>query len=191
MCEWLSIPSTEMAEKGASGGRCSREASSAPPVYSPQIPSHLWLLQAPCPRRLSSLARTLLPSSPISQPGGDFLPGTSYIPSRAAYSSCSCTSCRPQCPALWAWSAHSWELASHGYSRFRGGPPGMLPVTCLPLPGLWSCGKSAASGTSLKCRKTGLLIACCFCGACLPLGSLFLCRSGRSEVTGKPAHWHT
>lgn len=87
MCEWLSIPSTEMAEKGASGGRCSREASSAPPVYSPQIPSHLWLLQAPCPRRLSSLARTLLPSSPISQPGGDFLPGTSYIPSRAAYSS--------------------------------------------------------------------------------------------------------
>lgn len=156
----------------------SRLTSGSSRHLAPEGSSPVWL--TPC----------CLPS-PISQPGGDFLPGTSYIPSRAAYSSCSWTSCRPQCPALWARSAHSWELASHGYSRFRGGPPGMLPVTCLPLPGLWSCGKSAASGTSLKCRKTGLLIACCFCGACLPLGSLFLCRSGRSEVTGKAAHWHT
>lgn len=39
MCEWLSIPSTEMAEKGASGGRCPREASSAPPYTLPK--SHL------------------------------------------------------------------------------------------------------------------------------------------------------
>lgn len=135
------------------------------------------------------LAPCCLPS-PISQPGGDFLPGTSYIPSRAAYSSCSCTSCRPQCPAPWARSAHSWELASHGYSKFREGSPGTLPVTGLPLPGSGPVGSRCQWGISQVSEDRTPNRLLFLRGACLRLGSLFLCRSGHSEVPGKPAHWH-
>lgn len=131
----------------------SREASSAPPYTLPKFPlssgssrhlvlegSSVWL--APC----------CLPS-PISQPGGDFLPGTSYIPSRAAYSSCSCPGCRPQCPAPRAWSAYSWELASHSYGKFQRGSPGVLPVTCLPLPGLCPVGSRLLVGQLSSVRR--------------------------------------
>lgn len=90
-------------------------------------------------------------------------------------------------------SVHPWEPASHRYSKFREGLTRRAAGDLrLPLSSLWFYEESTASRTSLKCLKTGLLSSSCFCGGLVfTWGGNFSLGSGRSEVTGKPAHWHT
>lgn len=107
MCEWLSVLSAETVEKGESGG--SGVPGRPPhlpwyiplptPISSPAPPGHLLPLGSS-----PGLAPILQPSLPIFQSGGDLMPGTFYIPFRAACYSLlqlHCVHCiLPSCPGL-------------------------------------------------------------------------------------------
>lgn len=197
MCEWLSVLSAETVEKGESGG--SGVPGRPPhlpwyiplptPISSPAPPGHLLPLGSS-----PGLAPILQPSLPIFQSGGDLMPGTFYIPFRAACYSLlqlHCVHCiLPSCPGLSAQPSGSTQpTAGYCCPSFRdsqGGPP-VTRACPFPASGFMRSSQPAVCLLNVCALAPNLS---CFSGTLSSLWKVVSLQGQAAlKLLGKPAHW--